>query len=234
MTAGQGLPLVLFHGWGFDYTIWSSLLPELMIHHQVYLVDLPGFGLTPLMDWNDFKALLLKQLPAHFAVAGWSLGGLFATRLAIEESSRITHLLNIASSPYFVKEDQWPGVEGKILTAFYRMLERDPQKSLTQFIALQLQGQTAGDLVPKHSSLPGLRTGLDILIDWDLRQALHQLGIPVGYLFGRLDAIIPFKTLMVMKDRYPEFNYYLFSKSAHVPFLSEQENFLATLEDFLQ
>ncbi|WP_133127427.1 alpha/beta fold hydrolase [Legionella nagasakiensis] len=241
VTEGSGAPLVLFHGWGFDHTVWSSLLPELTSHYRVYRVDLPGFGRTPLMDWDDFKHLLLKKLPASFALAGWSMGGLFATRLAIEESQQVTHLLNIASSPRFVKEDNWPGVERNVFMAFYRTMEREPQKTLAQFIALQLQEQTVHDVVSlattpalTTSVLSGLRAGLDVLVDWDLREALQQVQIPVGYLFGRLDAITLPTTLMVMKDKYPSFHYHLFSKSAHVPFLSEKEKFLVALKEFLQ
>ena len=100
---GRGKALVLLHGWGFDSQIWHSIQPELSNRYQLYLVDLPGFGLSPSVDWENFKSILLKQLPAHFAIAGWSMGGLFATRLAIEAPCRVSHLLNIASSPCFIR-----------------------------------------------------------------------------------------------------------------------------------
>ena len=74
---GEGRPLVLFHGWGFDTCVWRSLLPLLTHQYQLYLVDLPGFGLTPLMEWDLFKEALLNQLPRRFALVGWSMGGSF-------------------------------------------------------------------------------------------------------------------------------------------------------------
>ncbi len=64
---GQGYPLVLFHGWGFDHRIWADLAPLLSACYTVYLVDLPGFGQTNFMEWAEFKHVLLMQLPAEFA-----------------------------------------------------------------------------------------------------------------------------------------------------------------------
>src|SRR4051794_40125898 len=96
---GQGMPLVLLHGWGFNQEIWFSLIPVLETNFTLYLVDLPGFGESSLMSWDDFKTSLLSQLPASFAILGWSLGGLFATKLAIEEEGRISHLVNLTTSP---------------------------------------------------------------------------------------------------------------------------------------
>ena len=232
---GKGSPLVLFHGWGFDHQIWYSLLPDLMKQHQVFLVDLPGFGLTPSMAWEPFKAALLNRLPTHFVVAGWSMGGLLATRLAIEEPQRVTHLINIASSPCFVRDLLWPGCDATLVQSFYQNLVSNPQGTLQQFIELQLQGQTVAPAMQGQTpSLMGLRAGLDILINWDLRNDLAQLHMPVSYMFGRLDAITPRKTLASMQVMYPHFNYMMFAKAAHVPFLSHPDLFLRALTEFLQ
>ncbi len=98
-TYGNGKALVFFHGWGFDSQIWQPLIPFLKDYYRLIFVDLPGFGHTPKMDWEFFKKSLLIQLPNQFALAGWSMGGLFSMRLAIEEPDRVVNLLNICSSP---------------------------------------------------------------------------------------------------------------------------------------
>ena len=232
---GKGKPLVLFHGWGFDIHVWQSLLPLLTTKYQLYLVDLPGFGLTPPMVWENFKAALLKRLPQHFAVAGWSMGGLFATRLAIEETARVSYLLNIASSPRFTQEKQWPGVSEQVFEAFYQNLASNFQQTLKQFIELQLHGQLIPPvLLGNKPTLEGLKTGLDILDNWDFRRELAQLRIPVCYMFGRLDAITSHRIMRVMSAMYPHFNYILFAKAAHAPFLSHPSEFVMALDEFLQ
>ena len=231
---GTGHPLVLFHGWGFDAQIWTSLLPMLTKQYRVFLVDLPGFGSTPFMDWDAFKTSLLAQMPARFALAGWSMGGLFATRLAIDEPLRVTHLVNIASSPHFIRKEDWSGVDAKIFEAFYNDLTINPLKTLQQFVTLQLQGQTSMLMLSETTSEVGLCGGLDVLLNWDLRQELLKLNGPVLYMFGRLDTIMPRKTMATMQRIYPHFNYMLFAKSAHAPFLSHPDEFIRALKGFLQ
>jgi pimeloyl-[acyl-carrier protein] methyl ester esterase len=56
---GEGYPIVFFHGWGFDSQVWLPLAPKLMLNYQLIFVDLPGFGHTPIMDWDLFKDILL-------------------------------------------------------------------------------------------------------------------------------------------------------------------------------
>ncbi len=228
---GQGIPLVLFHGWGFDSRVWHSILPTLATRYDVFCVDLPGFGLSPFMDWQTFKSSMLNQLPANFAVAGWSLGGLVATRLALEDPDRVTHIINIASSPHFVEDSVWPGIPQSVLSVFYNRLLDAPEQVLRDFMALQLPGQV--DLAFASPTIEGLRTGCDWLLTWDFRDDLATLKLPILYLFGRLDTIVPRRTMAVMQERYPDFQYVMVSKAAHALFISHQDVCVKAIFDFL-
>ena len=228
------MPLVFFHGWGFSHTIWLSLAQALEKDYELYLVDLPGYGKSVSLDWESFKTELLHQLPEAFAIAGWSLGGLFASRLTIEEPSHITHLVNIASSPCFIRERDWPGVDKQVFAEFCSNLVAEPLETLMKFVGLQLNGQS---LQKKHLSLPSalsLQEGLKILAEWDLREALGRIMKPTCFMFGRLDTITTRRTMAAMQARYPQFRYILFSKAAHMPFLAEQEMFITCLREFVQ
>ncbi len=231
---GSGIPLVFFHGWGFDSQIWLSLIPYFSDSYQILLIDLPGFGLSPMQDWLSFKKDLLASLPPQFLMAGWSMGGLFATRLAIEEQERVIKLINITSSPRFIAEGEWPGVSREVFWHFYQNLSQDINKTLQDFINLQIGKRTfqlpAGVLPSKE----GLESGLNILDDWDLRNDLATLTIPVCYMFGRLDPITPVKTMHFMQINYPGFQYVLFNKAAHMPFLSHTEFFVDELLRFIE
>lgn len=231
---GKGIPLVFFHGWGFDSQIWNHLIPHLDQSLEIYLVDLPGFGYTPLQDWFHFKASLLELLPTRFVVVGWSLGGLYATRLASESPERVSHLFNITSSPCFIEKDEWPGISKDIFIRFYHHLNEDIHKTVQDFIALQ-----AKNIRYKfnHHILPSkeaLESGLLILKQWDLRPLLNKLMMPACFLFGRLDPITPVKTMRYMQEHYPAFHYVLFDKAAHMPFMSHPELFVTALEGFIQ
>lgn len=230
--SGQGMPLVLFHGWGFDQRVWLPLVEKIQHKFRVYLVDLPGFGQSDWMLWEAFKLQLLTALPERFAVLGWSMGGLYAMRLAVEEPSRVTHLLSVASSPQFVKETSWPGIDSTVLQGFYENFLKNPEKTRLEFIRLQ-SGNNEEDEVIAAADYVGLKQGLEVLQNWDLRLSLHNLSIPACFIFGRLDTIVPARTLLSLQTDYPSFHCHLMKKSAHMPFRSQSQEFLSLLEQFL-
>lgn len=229
---GTGKPVVFFHGWGFDSQIWQPLMPALLAskRYQLFMVDLPGFGQTELMAWDHFCSQLLPQLPSTFALIGWSLGGLCASRLTLMAPLRVTHLINIASSPYFMRTQDWPGVDACVLAQFHAQLLKDTPGTLHQFLLTQL-----GTLptVMKSSTPTGLQQGLSWLKQWDLRSEIAQLPSNTAYIFGRLDTITPYQLLPTMQQLYPQFHYHLFRKAAHLPFLSDQTGFLSLLDELL-
>lgn len=229
---GRGRPIVFFHGWGFNYKIWIRLSQALENEYCCYLVDLPGFGQSSLMPWLIFKQKLLAQLPKHFIVIGWSMGGLLATRLAVELPENVLHLINIASSPCFVKEENWPGIEKIVLSNFFKKLHLNPQRMLREFIHLQLKNLNYA-FPESFSNTEGLKLGLEILRQWDLREALVHFPQPVTYLWGSLDAIVPQELVFAMKKLYPHFNYFLYSQAAHIPFLSHENKFIKNLKEVI-
>lgn len=231
---GRGLPVVFFHGWGFDSHIWRPLIPYLKDRYHLFFVDLPGFGYSPMMEWDVFKKQLIEHLPASFTVVGWSLGGLFATRFAIEEPERIDRLINIASVPRFITAPDWPGVAQEVFINFHDKLSKSVQSTLNEFIALQLHHQNIEYSIGQLPSLDGLHSGLSILDTWDLREGLHSFSKPACFMFGRLDPITPARLMDTMQQLYPCADYILFRKAAHMPFLSEPEVFVAHLSEFIQ
>lgn len=226
---GQGKPLVLLHGFGFDAAIWTPLLPALSAY-RCYLVDLPGFGCSEIMDFATFKQKLLAQLPEKTTLLGWSMGGLYATRLALEVPDRVECLINVASSPRFLQEGDWPGMSQEVFASFCERLLRHPTQTLTHFIQWQLQGQTLPcEVMPKKPSEEGLREGLNALMTWDFRSELNEIKMPIHYLFGRLDAITPIAVMQAIQKQMMHAACEMLPQAAHVPFLSHQQAFLSKL-----
>jgi pimeloyl-ACP methyl ester carboxylesterase len=90
--SGAGEPLVLLHGIGDTRAAWTTVVEPLSARHEVFAVDLPGFGTSPglpatetptpqalaraVAAWMDGQGLS----KAHFA--GSSLGGWVSLELA--------------------------------------------------------------------------------------------------------------------------------------------------------
>lgn len=230
---GKGYPLVFFHGWGFNQTIWHGLIPELSEHFCLYLLDLPGFGETCIMEWEEYLNQVALLLPAQFSVIGWSLGGLYATELALRYPGRIQSLINISSSPCFIKKESWPGIEGTVFQQFNEKLRADNQGTLEEFMRLQSRGVKAQYFRHKPLSISGLDQGLKMIETLDLREKIKALTCPIHYIQGRLDAIIPATLSETMKRTHPQFEYSLIKKAAHMPFVSHPEDTLSIIDNLV-
>jgi pimeloyl-ACP methyl ester carboxylesterase len=90
--AGSGEPLVLIHGIGSRWQVWSPVLPLLEPHREVIALDLPGFGASPMASHDDPPGVdrLTNQVAEFLTdlglerphIAGNSLGGLLTLELA--------------------------------------------------------------------------------------------------------------------------------------------------------
>jgi len=104
--AGRGDPLILLHGLGDDHRAWRRTLPDLMVRRRVLMYDLRGHGETSLgtadgtlRQLGDDLAALMDALDLERAdVAGFSLGGTIAMRLAIDHPDRVRGLALVATS----------------------------------------------------------------------------------------------------------------------------------------
>ncbi len=103
---GRGSPLILIHGQGDDHRLWRRAIPELVMRHRLILYDVRGLGETTLGDANgtlrqlgdDLHNLMGAIGLERAAVAGFSLGGTIAMRLAIDHPERVDVLFPIATS----------------------------------------------------------------------------------------------------------------------------------------
>ena len=104
--AGRGEPLVLIHGLADDHRAWRRTLPDLVLRHRVLLYDLRGHGQTTvgkpdgsLRQLGEDLVGLLDSLEIEKArIAGFSLGGTIAMRVAIDHPDRVDRLLLVATS----------------------------------------------------------------------------------------------------------------------------------------
>ena len=104
--AGRGDALVLVHGLADDHRAWRRALPDLMLQHRVVLYDLRGHGETTLGKpdgslrqlGDDLVALMDSIGLENAPIAGFSLGGTIAMRVAIDHPERVGSLMLIATS----------------------------------------------------------------------------------------------------------------------------------------
>jgi pimeloyl-ACP methyl ester carboxylesterase len=103
---GDGPPLVLVHGWGVSWQVWSSVAPHLQKDFRVIAFDLRGHGRSgrikddhERVTWAEDTARLIEKLaPNGAAVVGHSLGGWVSLTLPSVAPGLATKI--VAEDPY--------------------------------------------------------------------------------------------------------------------------------------
>ncbi|MBS4701627.1 pimeloyl-ACP methyl ester esterase BioH [Aeromonas media] len=245
---GQGQDLVLLHGWGMNGAVWHGIAQQLAAHYRLHLVDLPGFGNSPLGEGSDYSLPWLAEqvatvLPEKCHLLGWSLGGLVASQLALTRPERLHSLITVASSPCFMAREDWPGIAPKVLAGFNQMLAGDFMQTIERFLAIQAMGseharndirQLRHWLAERPApQLAALEAGLGLLADVDLRDELVGLELPWLRIYGRLDSLVPKAAIPLLDERYPESRSLVLEKASHAPFISHPEPFITLLRQFI-
>jgi len=245
---GCGPDLVLLHGWSLHGGMWGPWLGELAAHARLHVVDLPGHGRSAwparVHDLGDLARCVLPCIPRGAVVLGWSLGGMVALELARRHPAQVSALVLVATTPRFLSGEGWEhGMRAEVLDSFARGLAADYRGTVQNFLALQTLGDehAAQSLRMLRSRLDAhgepdpraLETGLRILREADLRQALPHIAHPALVIAGDRDRVTPAAAGRELATALPAARYCLIGRGGHAPFLSHSEEVLREVLPFL-
>jgi pimeloyl-ACP methyl ester carboxylesterase len=199
LVGGSGLPLVLVHGLGSRGADWAKLIPQLIDGgHRVYAVDLLGYGLSSqprdaaysiAEQASMVEGFLDSEQLQQVDLAGWSMGGWIAMRVALQQPQRIRRLVLLDSAGLRFKLSFDPALfqpeSPTELAALEELLVPHP-RPLPGFLAMAIlrRGDRFGWVV--HRSVQSMLTG-DDLVDGKL----GPLIMPVLIGWGDQDRLIP-------------------------------------------
>ena len=197
--------------------VWKpceNLMPDRVT--PLYL-DLPGHGENTLHEspdtasnLDDYVEYVASKIHRPALVIGWSLGGLVAMRLAERYPDKVSRLLLVSSSPRFVQAPDWAcAVDAEVFDQFASMLQKDVTATIRRFLALQVRGTSASMKTVKQlqqalsdrgtPTIATMMNGLNILSSSDLRTSLNKIRVPVNWLLGDRDAIVPVELAPVLQ-----------------------------------
>ena len=246
-TVGHGPDLVLLHGWGMHGGIWDGVRDDLAQKFRLHVVDLPGYGASAHCAPYTLAALarvVAQALPERAHICGWSLGGQVAMRLALDFPERVDRLVLMGTTPCFRQRKDWVhGMDAATLQEFASSLERDYAGTLKRFLSLQARsGDDARAVIAVlrkqlftrgEPSLETLRSGLAILHDLDLRDAVSAITQATLLIHGARDTLSPWACSAWLAQHLPRATLCVVEGAAHAPFLSHRVEAMAAMERFL-
>lgn len=239
--------ICFLHGWGFDSQILSGIATELSADRNTLLVNLPGYGKsrnkTPSADIDNIADYLISVIPQNAILAGWSLGGILAIKIAHKFRDRIKAIILLSSTPCFVKRKDWPhGIEQSLIQDMKQRLSSNIDAVLQEFAGLVAGGDLASKqtlrelkllLKSNHVEPEALLTGLDILSHTDLRKELSGLDCSMMLLLGKRDRLIAPSTGSASMAIQPLLQIYEIESAGHAPFLSNKKESAEIISRYL-
>lgn len=195
----HAVPLLLIHGLGARSLDWAALIPGLQeAGHEVIIVDLPGYGRSAKPEHAGYTIAeqeravvgVLRQLGIGLAdVAGWSMGGWIAMKIAADHPERVRRLVLFDSAgmdfelPYdpsvFTPKDV-PGVE-RLLARLTPNARRMPR-----FVIKDLLRRTRPTRWVMRRSVDSMLSGRDLM-----QYRLEEVRQPTMIFWGEEDRLIP-------------------------------------------
>jgi len=234
---GNGIPLVLLHGYPLDHHLWDEVAPLLADTFDMIIPDLRGFGGSSTVDsfyaMEDFAAdiaALLDHLEVQkAAIVGHSMGGYVALAFARLYPERVTGLGLVSSQ---VLADAPDRKEGR-----YKSAAEVADKGIASVVET---------MTPKFTSNPQLQEfaresmeqqqpaafigALKAMAERvDSTPMLSSLRIPVVLVHGDADQLIPVDRAREVKAAVPQAYFVEINGVGHMPMMEAKEKTVEAL-----
>ena len=244
---GQGMPILLLHGFGIDSSIWHSQIESLKEKYLFIVPDLPGFGKSTINSDFDYsfdsisdilQSILLKESITKFIFIGHSMGGYIGLNFLNKYPEKILGLGLFHSTAYvdseLKKEKRIKSIEfikRNNSAAFLEMLIPSLFYQKTNHIA-DIEKLIHNTSVVKEEVLIGY---YHAMLNRDENSSL-LMNENIAYLFvaGLHDEVIPLKEILQQCHLPKQANISILQSSGHMGMIEEKEKCSEILDNYFK
>lgn len=237
---GEGLPVVMLHGFSGDLNNWRGLLAGGRSRWPALAFDLPGHGLSP-RDIPDDLDGIAERVEAGLSalaigpvvLAGHSLGAAVATRLARRA------FIDVRGLCLFAPAGLGPEIHapfasgilrartGESLRPWLELLVHDPA-SISDTLVRQVEAQRGDAGLTSAMVQFAERFFPDGTQRFSIMADLAAVGCPARVVFGRQDRILPFADTRRLPDNVA---LHAFSDCGHMPHVEKPALALGIIDE---
>lgn len=247
---GQGLPLLLLHGFDSSLLEFRRLLPLLSQDLRAIAVDLLGFGFSErLSQFPPTPANIKLHLDQFWQtviqkpmiLVGVSMGGAAALDFCLSFPERVEKLILIDSaglvSQPFASRLMFPPID-RWLTRFLASPKVRQNISQTAYYDKRFASADAQNCASLHLQCPGWSDGLIAFTKsggyGSFREQLPQITVPSLVIWGRQDKILGTKAAGEFAQLLPNNQLVWLDQCGHVPHLEQAEQTASAIGQFLR
>jgi pimeloyl-ACP methyl ester carboxylesterase len=232
---GAGKTVVLLHGWGAEANTFKSVFNWLSDSHQVFALDLPGFGLSEIpqtawdaTDYAKFLSTFFYKLSINKAhLIGHSYGGRISIVMAAEEPEKVDKLILVDSAgiiptrtaKYYLKIS---------LAKFGRLMRRCGTfgNNLADVIAQSIGSKDYKEAGP-------MRATMVKSVNQNLRPLLPKIQASTLLIWGENDLDTPISFGEIMEEEIPNAGLVILKDAGHYSYLDQFPQFCQIVGNFL-
>lgn len=243
-VVGDGIPVLIIHGYRADCTLMKSCLAPIIDSEQykkVY-IDLPGMGKTKAVDWilnaDVLVDILIKFveeiMPAgKMLVIGQSYGGYLARALMFRLTEKIAGGLFIC--PVIVTEYEKRILPSHVVLKKENIKQFESQPAYEDFIEyMVVQTPYTWDRYKKEL-VSGMELGNKVFLDqfqkagyklsYDIDTLPQPYDFPAMFLLGRQDSVVGYKDALNIADNFSRGSFLVVDKAGHSLQIEQEELF---------
>ena len=242
ITEGSaGTPVVILPGWGATSAVYNLIVKQLAETHRVYVLDLPGFGITSeppcawsVDDYTDFVISFIEKLQLKdLILIGHSYGGRIIINLSNRENVpfSVREIILIDSAGIrnpLTEEQQKRQNHFKKLKKFYS----NKVVSAVMPGALEKLQKKYGSSDYANAS-PVMKQTLVKAVTQDYTDMLPNIKPAVFLIWGKDDTATPVSDAYKMKELIPNADLQIIADAGHFPFLDQPFEFRKILVNHL-
>jgi 3-oxoadipate enol-lactonase len=232
---GQGVPVLLLHGFPLDHTMWNAQIEALAEHARVIAPDLRGFGQSPLgavdpehgismEQYADELIELLNELniTEPIVLVGFSMGGYVAWQFMRKYGDRVRALIQCDTRAIADSEEARAGrikMADNVAEWGSRRVAEMMGPKLFSARALETKPQLMGEVRNVAERTPPAAIAAaqrGMAVRPDMTGFLPSIRVPTLVLVGALDAISSSAEMRAFADAIPNADFVEIPNSGHM------------------
>lgn len=250
---GEGMPLLLLHGWSGDHhhmvDAFEPLFEQREGWKRIY-PDMPGMGKTSGPSWINNQDQMLDVLLAfvdalipqqHFSIAGASYGGYLAQGVIYRRPERVNGALFMVPVVHVAPEERSLPTHVTLMNDEALLAELDDEEVhfLQEFAVVQSREllETSRRVafpawqIADHDFLERVRK--EYLFSFGVDNLPQPFAKPALFLMGRQDSTVGYRDAWNIIEHYPRASFVVLDRAGHILGVEQKALFCALAAEWL-